>query len=96
MDEGRLAEYLSGQTGATVRMLNSRRIHSKYSRVFYAIETTAGRFIVSMQQGDTGSTSPGDELLLMQWLQSAGFPVAACAMVRTDRRRSRQTVSRSR
>lgn len=76
MDEGRLAEYLSSQTGAAVTVLNSRRIHSRYSRVFYAIETTAGRFIVSVQQGDAASTSPGDEMLLMQWLQKAGFPVA--------------------
>ena len=76
MDEGRLAEYLSSQTGAAVTVLNSRRIHSRYSRVLYAIETTAGRFIVSVMQGDTASTSPSDELLLMQWLREAGFPVA--------------------
>ena len=76
MDEGRLAEYLSSQTGAAVTVLNSRRIHSRYSRVLYAIETTAGRFIVSVMQGDTASTSPSDELLLMQWLHEAGFPVA--------------------
>ena len=76
MDEGRLAEYLSSQAGAAVTVQNSRRIHSRYSRVLYAVETTAGRFIVSMQQGDTASTSPGDELQTMQWLQNAGFPVA--------------------
>jgi len=42
----------------------------------YAVETTAGRFIVSVQQGDTASMSPNDELLLMQWLRSTGFAVA--------------------
>jgi aminoglycoside phosphotransferase (APT) family kinase protein len=76
VDEGRLAEYLSSQTGAAVTVLNSRRLHSRYSRVLYAVETTAGRFIVSVQQGDTASTSPSEELLLMQWLQKARFPVA--------------------
>jgi aminoglycoside phosphotransferase (APT) family kinase protein len=76
VDEGRLGEYLSSQTGAAVTVLNSRRIHSRYSRVFYAIETTAGRFIVSVEQGDASSTSPSDELLLMEWLHETGFPVA--------------------
>jgi aminoglycoside phosphotransferase (APT) family kinase protein len=44
--------------------------------VLYTIETSAGRFIVTLQQGDTASTSPSDEMLLMQWLHEAQFPVA--------------------
>ncbi|MEY2524513.1 MAG: hypothetical protein QOJ66_3078 [Ilumatobacteraceae bacterium] len=43
--------------------------------MLYTAETTAGRFIVSVQQGDAASTSPSDELLLMQWLHEAKFPI---------------------
>jgi aminoglycoside phosphotransferase (APT) family kinase protein len=76
VDEARLAEYLSSQTGASVGVLNSRRISSGYSRVSYAVETTAGHFLVRVQQGDAGGSSVSDELQLMRWLHETGFPVA--------------------
>ncbi len=75
MDEARLAEYLSSQTGAAVAVLGSRRIHSSYSRVSYVVETSAGRCIVKMEQGDAASVSTSDEMQLMQWLHEAGVAV---------------------
>ena len=51
VDETRLAEYLSTQTGQAVAVHGSRRIGSGYSRVTHAVESTAGRFIVRVEQG---------------------------------------------
>ncbi|HEY0518971.1 MAG TPA: phosphotransferase [Ilumatobacteraceae bacterium] len=76
MDEARLAEYLSAQTAAPVQVLGTRRLHSRYSRVSYAVETSAGRFTVRVEQGDAPTASVEDELRLMQWLHETGFPVA--------------------
>lgn len=76
MDEGRLAEFLSSQAGAPVAVRNSRRVASSYSRVDYAVDTTAGRFVVRVEQGDAPGTPVTDEFGLMQSLRQTDFPVA--------------------
>ena len=77
MDEARLAGYLSTQMGAPVEVRGSRRIGSGYSRVSYSVDTTAGRFIVRLEQGRTVGAWISDERRVMQWLQQADFPVAS-------------------
>jgi aminoglycoside phosphotransferase (APT) family kinase protein len=77
VDEARLAEYLSSQTGEAVGVHSSRRIGSGYSRVSYAVDTTAGRFIVRVEQGRTVGAWISDELRVMQWLRRSEFPVAS-------------------
>lgn len=76
MDEVRLAEFLSSQAGAPVKVHNWSRFASSYSRVSYAVDTTAGRFIVRLEHGDAPRMSSGDEFQLMQSLRDVGFPVA--------------------
>jgi aminoglycoside phosphotransferase (APT) family kinase protein len=76
VDEARLAEYLSTQTGEAVAVHGSRRIGSGYSRVSYAVESSAGRFIVRVEQGRTVGAWSSDELRVMQWLERKEFPVA--------------------
>jgi aminoglycoside phosphotransferase (APT) family kinase protein len=76
VDEARLAGYLSTQIGAPVEVHGSRRIGSGYSRVSYRVDTTAGRFIVRLEQGRTVGAWISDERRVMQWLHQADFPVA--------------------
>ncbi len=76
MDEIRLAEYLSSQAGAPVEVSGSRRLTVGHSRAMYVVDTSAGRFVVRMEQGGVFGTSSGDEFGLMQSLHAASFPVA--------------------
>lgn len=77
MDEGRLAGYLSSQLGSPVEIRKVRRMTVGHSRAMYVADTSAGRFVVRMEQGGVFGTSSGDEFHLMQSLHAAGFPVAA-------------------
>ncbi|MGZ4766340.1 MAG: phosphotransferase family protein [Ilumatobacteraceae bacterium] len=76
MDELRLAQFLTSHIGAPVEVHNSSRFASSYSRVSYAVDTSAGRFIVRLEHGDAPRMSSADEFQLMQSLQDVGFPVA--------------------
>ncbi|MEP7115124.1 MAG: phosphotransferase family protein [Ilumatobacteraceae bacterium] len=76
MDEARLAEYLSTQSGASVDVHESRRLTVGHSRAMYDVETSAGRFVVRKEQGGVFGTSSAAEFNLMQSLHAAGFPVA--------------------
>lgn len=76
MDEGRLAEYLSTQAGAPVDVIGSRRVTVGHSRAMYVVDTSAGTFVVRVEQGGVFGTSSAAEFAIMQSLHAAGLPVA--------------------
>lgn len=76
MDEGRLAEFLTSQAGSPVEVRDSRLRDSTYSRLSYAVDTSAGPLVVRVEQGVAPAGSSGEELRLMQSLRKAGYPVA--------------------
>ena len=76
MDEVRLAEYLTEQSGAPVEVRSSQRMTVGHSRAMYDVDTSAGRFVVRVEQGGVFGTSSAAEFGLMHSLHAAGFPVA--------------------
>ena len=76
MDELQLGQFLTSHIGAPVEVHNSSRFASSYSRASYAVDTSAGRFIVRLEHGDAPRMSSADEFELMRSLQNVGFPVA--------------------
>ena len=76
MDEGRLAEYLSAQTGAPVDVHSSHRLTVGHSRAMHVVDTSVGTFVVRVEQGGVFGTSSAAEFALMQSLHAAAFPVA--------------------
>ncbi len=76
MDEGRISDYLTAQTGAPVEVRSVRRLTVGHSRAMFVVETSAGRLVLRVEQGGVFGTSSGDEFNLMQSLHAAGFPVA--------------------
>ena len=76
MDDGRLAEYLGAHTGAPVEVHSTRRLTDGHSRAMFDAETSAGHFVVRVEQGGVFGTSSAAEFGLMQSLHESGFPVA--------------------
>ncbi len=76
MNEVRLADYLGAQSGTPVEVRGSRRLTVGHSRGMYEVDTSAGRFVVRIEQGGVFGTSSAAEFGLMQSLHAAGFPVA--------------------
>ncbi len=76
MDEVRLAEYFSEQSGAPVDVRSSHRLTVGHSRAMYDVDSSAGRFVVRVEQGGVFGTSSAAEFGLMQSLHAADFPVA--------------------
>jgi aminoglycoside phosphotransferase (APT) family kinase protein len=76
MNEAHLAEYLSDSAGETVDVHAVRRLAVGHSRAMYVVDTSAGQFVVRMEQGGVFGTSSGDEFRLMRSLHAAGYPVA--------------------
>ena len=76
MDEGRLSDYLTTQTGSPVEVRDVRRLTVGQSRAMFVVDTSIGWFVVRLEQGDAFGTSSGDEFNLMQSLHACGFPVA--------------------
>jgi aminoglycoside phosphotransferase (APT) family kinase protein len=76
MDEARLAEYLSSQTGAAVEVRSSQRMTVGHSRAMFVVDTSVGRFVVRVEQGGVFGTSSEAEVKIMKSLSAAGIPVA--------------------
>jgi aminoglycoside phosphotransferase (APT) family kinase protein len=76
MDDARLAEYLSSQTGAAVEVRSSHRLTVGHSRAMFVVDTSAGKFVVRIEQGGVFGTSSEAEVKIMKSLSAAGVPVA--------------------
>ncbi len=76
VDERRLSDYLSTQSGSPAEIRDVRRLTVGQSRAMFAVDTSIGWFVVRLEQGDGFGTSSGDEFNLMQSLHACGFPVA--------------------
>ena len=76
MNDASLAEFLTAQTGSSVEINHCRRMATGHSRAMYDVDTSAGRFVVRVEQGGVFGTSSATEFDLMSSLHAAGFPVA--------------------
>ena len=77
MDERRLSDYLTTQFGAPVEVRDVRRLTIGRWRAMFVVDTSAGWFVVRLEQDDALGASSGDEFNLMRSLHACGVPVAA-------------------